>query len=240
LADIGINITSLDTTRFHYRAFTGQFANDHPEYACPESKSFLDYRHPPVQDYAVALVRELMTKYDVDGVHLDFARFAHNGAFDEASLLGVGERIHKDRRAAEQQWGHPVAIGVRIPSYMYHTWEQYTGDYPEFLSALTAWARNGWIDHVMVCSMLLARLPELSLERYREAISGTEVELWGDLYGMSKDMPRSCVLDTARKWRKEGVDGGFFLYDSGRPIEFAQINRQLRLIDMPERWDALG
>ncbi len=216
-ADLGMNITYLPTDRFHYRAMTSRFAEDHPEYMCPESASFFDYRHRAVQDYAVGIVRELMVDYDIDGVHLDFARFAHNRAFDEQSLVDVMERINNDRREAEGKWGHPLAIAVRIPSYMFHTWDQYTGDYPEFLSALKVWAQNGWIDRVMACSMLVPRLHELSLSRYKEALSGTDVQLWGDLYGMSADSPRSNSLEIARKWRDEGVDGGFFF---GSSVEF--------------------
>lgn len=238
-ADVGMNITYLGTDRFHYGAFTGRFAKEHPEYACPERKVFLDYRHPGVQGYAVSIVRELMAEYDVDGIHLDFGRFAYNKAFDEASLVKVVERIHQDRTETEEKRGRPLKIGVRIPSYLYHTWEQYTGDFPEFISALKVWARSGWIDHVMVCCMQVPKLHELSLERYREVIEETGVKLWGDLYGIPADLPYSYLLDVARKWCKGGVDGGFFLYDAGRPVDFRQINWKLRLVDMPEYWDAL-
>jgi glycosyl hydrolase family 10 len=239
-ADIGMNITYLGADRFHYAAFTSRFATEHPEYACPEGKAFLDYRHPAVQDYAVSIVQELMTSYDVDGVHLDFARFAHNRAFDEASLVSVVQRIHQHRKEIETQRGRPLKIGVRIPSYLYHTWEQYAGDFPEFVAALRVWAQSGWIDHVMVCSMLAPRLHELSLTRYSEVIKGTQAKLWGDLYAIPAGLPGSYLLDVARKWREEGVEGGFFLYDSGRPVDLSQINWKLRLIDMPECWDALG
>ena len=78
------------------------------------------------------------------------------------------------------------------------------------------------------------KLLELSLERYHDAIAGTDVELWGDLYGGFENMPRSYFLEVARKWCQQGLDGGFFFYDVGRPIEFRQINWQLRLIDRPD------
>jgi hypothetical protein len=229
-ADMGMNITYMGTDRFHYRAMTARFAEKHPETMCPEQKNFFDYRHAPVQDYAVAIARELMSKYDVDGIHLDFARFACNKAFDEASLVSVVERIHYDRCVAQEKWGHPIRIAVRIPSYLYHHWEEYAGEYPEFVAALKVWAQNGWIERVMVCCMLPDKLPELSLRRYKEAIGGTKVELWGDLYTGVEGKSCSHFLDVARKWCGEGLDGGFFFYDAVQPIEFRQINRQLRLI----------
>ena len=229
-ADMGMNITYLGTDRFHYRSMTARFAKEHPEFMCPDHPDFFDFRHAPVQDYAVAIAEELMSKYDVDGIHLDFARFACNKAFDEASLVNVVRRIHTHRLAAQEKWGHPITIAIRIPSYLYHHWEQYAGDFPEFMAALKDWAQNGWFERLMVCCMLPDKMAELSIRRYKEAIAETKVELWGDLYTGVEGKSSSHFLDVARKWGQEGLDGGFFFYDAVQPIEFRQINRQLRLI----------
>jgi len=86
---------------------------------------------------------------------------------------------------------------------------------------------------VMVCCPLPENFAELSLDRYRAAIAGTRVELWGDLYG-GGGRPRCLFLDAARRWVNEGLDGGFFFYTVCRPTEFEQINWMLRLIDFPE------
>lgn len=230
-ADVGMNITYLATDRFHYRAMTGAFAEAHPELMCQEDLSFFDYRHGAVREYAASIIHELLNEYDLDGVHLDFARFAYNGAYDHASLVDTLARIHRSREAAVTKWGHPVAVSVRIPSYLYHHWDRYTGDFPEFLSALRVWAQNGWIDRAMVCSMLVDRLPELSLERYVEALSGTDVTLWGDLYATPPDAPARRPIDIASGWCRQGLNGGFFIYDAGRPIEFDDVNWRLRAID---------
>jgi len=44
---------------------------------------------------------------------------------------------------------------------------------------------------------------------------------------------RSYYLDTARKWVREGLSGGFFIYTFDRPTEYERINWMLRLIDEP-------
>ena len=230
-ADAGMNITYLATDRFHYWAMTGAFAEDHPELMCADDLSFFDYRHLSVRDYAASIIDELLLKYDLDGVHLDFARFAYNKAFDHDSLVDVVRRAHETRETAARKWGHPVAISVRIPSYIYHHWDRYTGDFPEFLAALRTWAQNGWIDRAMICSMLLDRLPDLSLKRYLSALSGTDVELWGDLYATPDQAPTSHLLRIAENWCRQGLNGGFFIYDTGRPIDFDDINWRLRAID---------
>ncbi|AFY71633.1 protein of unknown function DUF187 [Thalassoporum mexicanum PCC 7367] len=40
----------------------------------PEGKTFLDPANPQVQNYLVSLYREIATRYDVDGLHLDYIR----------------------------------------------------------------------------------------------------------------------------------------------------------------------
>ena len=72
------------------------------------------------------------------------------------------------------------------------------------------------------------------MKRYKEAIAGTPVKLWGDLYWQGFDTPRSHHLDIARGWVSEGLDGGFFFYAHHRPTEYERINWMLRLIDFPK------
>ena len=228
IADTGMNITYLATDRFHYRAMTGAFAETHPEYACADDLSFFDYRHEAVREYAASIIHEQLTNYDLDGIHLDFARFAYNKAYDHESLVDTLDRIQESRLAAVEKWGHPIVVSARIPSYLYHHWPRYTGDFPEFLSALQTWAQNDWIDRAMVCCMMPDRLPELSLERYLDALSGTDVELWGDLYATPAGAPVSSLVDLAEDWCRQGLNGGLFIYDAGRPIECDDINWRLR------------
>lgn len=235
--DMGMNVTYL-TSDPDYKGLTERTAAEHPEYLVPGHKMFLDYRHEEVRAYVAAIARELMTKYDVDGINLDFARFGHNKAFDEPSLVEVMGRVHAARQEAEAKWRHPITVATRIPSYRYATnadWAKaiYGGEHPWFTAALKTWARNGWIDRVMVCCPIPEHSAELSLERYSAAVANTEVQLWGDLYG-GDGRPRSLFLDIARRWVEQGLDGGFFLYTVCRPTEFERINWMLRLIDFPE------
>jgi hypothetical protein len=235
--DMGMNVTYI-TMDPHYAGLTERMSAEHPEYLVPGKKMFLDYRHEQVRAYASAIARELMTKYDVDGINLDFARFGHNKAFDEASLVDVVRRIHGARQEAEAKWGHPITIATRIPSYRYAgdaDWSQasYGGEHPWFTAALKTWAESGWVDRVMVCCPVPERFADLSLARYIDAISGTETEFWGDLYGGS-GRPRRIFLDAARAWVNQGLDGGFFFYTTCRPTEYERIDWMLRLIDYPD------
>ena len=226
-ADMGMNV-SYTTDGLRESTIT-----EHPEYLYGGSGIFLDYNVLEVRDYVVSIATELMTKYDVDGINLDFARFAPNYIFTEASLVNVVQRIDAARQAAEVQWGHEITVATRIPSYLYD-FGIYSGDFPEFVAALETWAANGWIDRVMACHYgTVEYANQLELDRYAEAIEGTDVELWGDLYGIFGGTAQSDWLAAAREWVTQGLDGGFFFYTTDRPTEFEQINWQLRLVDFP-------
>lgn len=232
-ADMGMNVTHIADAP----QLTEQHVIENPDYVS-RHPMFLDYTKEGVRDYAVAVADELLTKYDVDGIHLDFARWGYIGSYDEDSLVDVVRRIEDSRRQAERKWEHPIAVAVRIPSYYYKSdrggESTYGGDHPWFVAALEVWAQNGWIDRVMPCSMSQENRPKLSMERYAKAIEGTDVKLWGDLYWQGYDTPRSHHLDIARKWVAEGLNGGFFFYAHHRPTEYERINWMLRLIDFPE------
>jgi len=237
LPDLGMNVSYLDRRE--------KLIREHPEYLVGGKSIYLDYRRPEIRDYAVLAAGELLTKYDVDGINLDFARFAANTAFDTESLIDVVGRIHAIRRQAEAKWGHPLVVAVRIPSYRYHERKSaaYTGDYSEFLDALKTWAREGWVDRVQVCAMGKVRhVGTVSVERYAQAVEGTRAALWGDLYGGGA-FPGTAAsewLDIARAWTRQGLDGGFFFYAIDRPTEFFDLDWRLRLIDFPEKAAVLG
>ncbi len=232
LADMGMNVSYVD--------WRERLIREHPEFLLGGKGIFLDYRKPKVRDCAVAVATELLTKYDVDGIHLDYARFGANTAFDTQSLIDVGRRVHAAREEAETKWGHPVLIAARIPSYRYH-WKKsahYTGNYPEFIKALKTWSQNGWIDRVMACSMAHADyLTGLDITRYAEAVQGTKTLLWGDLYGGGSFGGTSTATwrKIASKWGRQGLNGGFFFYTTERPTEFQQLDWQLRLTDFPAK-----
>ena len=171
---------------------------EHPEWLS-DHKMYLDYRKKGVQNYAVSIVADILAKYDLDGIHLDFARWGYNRAYDEASLVAVMLRFQAARLAAEKRLGHQVVLSVRIPSYYYcpdADWAaaRYGGEHPWFTAALRTWGREGWIDRVMACTMSEKNLPALSNRRYLDALAGTKVELWGDLYAVSSSLPGSLDL----------------------------------------------
>jgi len=235
-ADLGMNRTHIGNPKEHYRVATEAQPVAHREWLCKGQPYFLDYRQPGTRDYVLKIVREVLMKYGPDGVHLDYLRFPYRYAFDEASLIDVGKRIHDARLEAQEKWGHPILIATRIPSYLAQRnkpWDKaYAGEHAEFTTALKTWAVEGYIDRVMPASMGFTK--QLSLKRYHEAIRGTRVELWGNLYGHSRSGSYTESPEIARRWARGGMDGGLFFYKATHSLDLEHLIWPLRMIDHPE------
>ena len=110
-----------------------QFKRDHPEYLVGSAASptrhgrwtSVDYTHAEVRDYAFRIIEEICTRYDVDGVELDFFRhptlFANTArggtASDEerALMIRLMRRIRTMADARARDRGRPLLIAVRVP-----------------------------------------------------------------------------------------------------------------------------
>jgi hypothetical protein len=103
---------------------------EHPEYWLGDSDTspytkkdnvrLFNYLLPPVRDYYFAILQELCTKYDVDGVELDFQRFPK---FFPSDKLGEGARVMTAfvRRIKEmmdcvaRERGKSLKLCIRVP-----------------------------------------------------------------------------------------------------------------------------
>ena len=110
---------------------TTRFWRDHPEFRIyPDLVAFgsrnpwtdftLDFAHKEVRDYCFAMARELLTRYDCDGIELDWMRCSpcltpETAQQDAHFLTEFVRRVKKaaDRAAADRD--HPVGVAVRVP-----------------------------------------------------------------------------------------------------------------------------
>jgi len=105
-----------------------------------------DYSHREVRDYYKSLIVETLDRWDIDGLELDFMRepyvFSAGKEAEGGKLLTewLGE-IRKLIDTAAQRRGHPIRLGVRVPSR------------PETARAFgldaAAWAKAGLVDLVV-------------------------------------------------------------------------------------------
>jgi hypothetical protein len=103
---------------------------EHPEYwlgdsgKSPDSKKDLsrlfNYLLPPVRDYYFAILQELCTKYDVDGVDLDFQRFPKffpSDKRDEGTrvMTAFVRRIKEMMDRVGRERGKSLKLCIRVP-----------------------------------------------------------------------------------------------------------------------------
>ena len=125
----------------------------------------LDYGRPEVREHAMAFVRELLDRYDPDGLELDWMRFGWHFApgkeAEGAELLCafMGE-VRALVKAASEKRGHPIKLGARVPAD------------PDAARGLgmdgVRWMREGLVDMLVPCPFWTTSDFDIPVERWRE------------------------------------------------------------------------
>jgi hypothetical protein len=145
----------------------------HPEYwRVPGSTGSwvdraLDYGIPAVREFNMALIRELLERYDPDGLELDWMRFGyHFKPGREADGAGILTQFMRDARALTAEWsgkrGHRVKLGARVPAH------------PDAAKGLgmdgVAWVREGLVDMLVPTPFWATADFDIPIELWRERI----------------------------------------------------------------------
>ena len=152
-------IASIRVSDTHHRyadpenPFVPQALIDHPEWAIKRRDGIVepafDSSHPAVTEFRLAIVREIVANYDVDGVELDFVRWGKNFARHEAPFkVGIMDEFMGQVRAvldeaARKRGRERLTLGALVPSSRYLC--LLGGMDPE------CWVRNGWTDYLAQC-----------------------------------------------------------------------------------------
>lgn len=80
-----------------------------------------NYAEKEVQAHHLALIAEVMDRYDMDGFELDWMRwmFMFRPGYEAEGcqiLCGFLEKVLEIKHAAERKWGHPIQLRHRIPA----------------------------------------------------------------------------------------------------------------------------
>jgi len=162
------------------------FWRDHPEYWLADSNTspykrsrddvrLHNYLLAPVRDYYYAILEELCTKYDVDGVELDvqrFPRFFHNDKIAEGTkaMTAFVKRIRDliDRIGAER--GKSIKLCVRVP-------ETVAKCEAAGLDVI-GWDAAGLVDMINVSSFYIHTM-ELGIEEFQART--THAKIYGEM-----------------------------------------------------------
>lgn len=162
--------------------FHGSFWKKNPQWRRKNCSGYfatcLDYAVPEVRDYYKALVAESLERYDIDGLELDFMRepylFSAGKEAEGAAILTRWIReVRKLTTDAGTRRGHPVRLGVRVPSR------------PEVASAMgldaLTWAKEGWIDLLVVTPRWATVEFDMPIPQWRQMLGASKVILAGGL-----------------------------------------------------------
>ncbi len=157
----------------------GPFWAEHPEYwrrpyrRENQSDRALDYAQPAVRTRLLNLVRELVQRFPIDGIELDWMRQPHafRPGHERAGaplLTAMMREIRAIAHAAQSAAGHTIEIGVRVPSRP----ESCRG----FGLDVVTWARQGLVDRV-IPSPDMNLDNEIPVAHWRTLLDGTTVLL---------------------------------------------------------------
>jgi hypothetical protein len=139
---------------------------ENPELRTNGGTGLFNYAKAEVRDHYLRLIREVLERYDVDGLELDWMRTPYN--FETAEIeAGRGiltafmRDVHRLTEAASRRRGHPVRIAVRVPPT------------PDFASEMgfdvAAWAREDLFE-LLIPSDWTAAYTDIPIETWRERI----------------------------------------------------------------------
>jgi hypothetical protein len=133
----------------------------------PWTNHALNYTYAAVREHQMAFVRELLERYDPDGLELDWMRFGfHLTPGREREEGEILTAFVREVRALTQEWakrrGHPIRLGVRAPAH------------PDAAAGLgmdaVAWAREGLVDLIVPCPFWRTSDFDIPLELWRERL----------------------------------------------------------------------
>ena len=190
---------------------TCNFWSEHPELrSTPGGPSGYDFAQEEVQNFSLELVREYLTLFDVDGIELDWTRFMEmfrlgHELTDAPRITDFIRNVRREADAAAGRLGHPVKVGVRIPSR--------PDEALELGYDFRAWVKEKLVDMIVPTNFFPSTDYDMPLETWRklvgpEIILGAGLEVWtgitvpGDMY----NNPPEMVFGYAAQYWHRGAD----------------------------------
>ena len=216
-----------------------RFYREHPEYLTTGNTlgPGWDYAQEPVRNHMMLLIREVLERYPIDGLELDWLRSPNHFKDTE---LARGRRILtawiKEVRAevatAAKRVGHRIALSVRVPARP--TVARGIG-----LDAV-AWARRGLIDRLVIGPYKGTTDFDVPVEQWKRLLAGTGVPItvslehvasfypgapncWSDRWCMTREQLRGAAIGALHR----GSDGVYLFNQMERPFAQPELFREL-------------
>ena len=138
--------------------------------ASPWQNRAMNYAHAEVREHQIAFVRELLERYDPDGLELDWMRFGyHLTPGHEKEQRDILTEFVRNVRSLTNNWskkrGHPILLGVRTPAH------------PDAAAGLgmdaVLWAKKGLVDLIVPCPFWTSSDFDIPVELWHERLGNT-------------------------------------------------------------------
>ncbi|MBN1435830.1 MAG: hypothetical protein JW936_02040 [Sedimentisphaerales bacterium] len=188
---LSMRMNDLHTVHEHDNPMNNSFWRDNPQFwRVPDSldderftavrcmERAFDFAHAEVREHHLAFIREMLERYDADGIELDWMRFgAHFRAGEEAAGREILNDFMREVRGLTREWsarrGHPVGLAARVPSHPVRAREC-------AMDGLT-WAREGLVDILVPTPFWFSADFDIPMELWREMLgsAGDDIILAG-------------------------------------------------------------
>jgi len=164
----------------HPKSDQQPFFTEHPQWHLgPGMRGAVDYKHEGVRDAVLAFTEEVLQRYDVDGIELDWMRHCHvfkpSQAEENAPLLV--DFMTKMRKvvddAARRRGRDKLLLGVRVP--------QTVEECRTLGFDLQGWAQSG-VDYICPADFFCIDF-NIKVEDFAKLTQGTDCELYPSIFG---------------------------------------------------------
>ncbi len=182
----------------------------------------MDYGQPEVVEHHLALVRELCTRYDFDGLELDWVRWVRHfkAGYEQigaAVLNDVMRTARAEVLAAGRRQGRATSLGVRLPTDI-------TACLQLGYDVLT-WAREGLVDQITLAPFFQQAEYEWPIALWRE-LFGEKVKILCQPESIIRPYPEvgqsecfvdySLLMGSAASAHQRGADGVYLFNECYR------------------------
>ena len=200
-----------------------------------------DFTHRAVREHALALAREMLGKWDVDGFECDWLRFPHHvndaAELDRTGCAALTEYMREMRRLADEagrRRGKRLLVGVRVAAM------------PEAALGLgtdaVAWAREGLVDWVAPCNFFSCLDFALPFDEWKSrlAAANPNVRLVGglDFAGVDREGtgPRGVLTSEFCGYLERMTAAGVRDFECFNRFAYSEgeVNRYVQIEGMPD------
>lgn len=219
-------------------------ASGAPMHYGQEEGIFLDPGVPAVQDYLVAVARDLVTHYAVDGLHLDYIRYpGRKYGYNPVSVRRFKDETGHTPSGAPELWSqwrrqqvdnlvrrisemaNAVRPGIQMSAAVFPDQDE---SYNYKLQDWGLWLRRGWIDFVV--PMNYTSRPALFASRSGSLLRRGGSRVYMGVYTGS----RAGTLAEMSKLQKWGVNGMvLYHYAGAAPSLWQQLRSRIFTRPLP-------